>query len=502
MNIFIISDLHLGGRPHNNNGVPGSQINSSCQHLTDFIDWLSSGKACNGDVELVINGDIVDFLMEDDFGSDISSLPWTDNEETVIVKLEKIIERTREGKGRGPFDAMRGLLNAGYTLTWILGNHDVELSLPKVRKFVRQLLGGGTGNFNLVYDGEAYTRGGLLIEHGNRYDRFNIIDHSALRQERSAMSRGMPLSRSGRKSGRFKPPAGSILVTEVFNQLKREFRFLDLLKPETGAAIPLLLALHPKLEHVLSAILSFSKVSSTIISSGMVNPAEPRRDGQLAADGGGSPLTLQELLRQEIGEGAKLFDLSGFSSTGQLGAVEMWDNIKTLSRNISIYLNDGDLIFKGKTIGARIGQLKAALGALRSDPSFQLDYETPEYLDAAKFMANNGGFSTVVFGHTHLPKKVRISENDGSAIQYINTGTWADMIKVPYEVLTDSGAADDVLERFMTAMRINHLRDYIMRFLSYAQITLDDKENVTGAALYSFVSKNKPMEAPVSPVEE
>ena len=75
--IFVISDLHLGGRPRgsaNDAGPIGSQICNSYDKLFEFIDWLSSGEATVyfGDkVELVVNGDIVDFLLEDDFGSDV-----------------------------------------------------------------------------------------------------------------------------------------------------------------------------------------------------------------------------------------------------------------------------------------------------------------------------------------------------------------------------------------------------------------------------------------------
>ena len=66
--LFVISDLHLGGRPHiaapTADGPPGFQINHSYAALIAFIDWV--GKRAmqlpSGDTELVINGDIVDFL--------------------------------------------------------------------------------------------------------------------------------------------------------------------------------------------------------------------------------------------------------------------------------------------------------------------------------------------------------------------------------------------------------------------------------------------------------
>ncbi|MGE0084152.1 MAG: metallophosphoesterase [Desulfococcaceae bacterium] len=505
MNIFVISDLHLGGRPHSseeNNGVPGSQINSSYGHLADFIDWLASGDACEGSVELVVNGDIVDFLMDDDYGAGILSLPWTNNEDTVIVKLKKIIERTREGRGRGPFDAMRDFLKKDHTLTLMLGNHDVELSLPKVRKYLTGFLKDKNGNLNFIYDGEAYTRGNLLIEHGNRYDRYNIIDYSTLRQERSAMSRGLPLSQSNRSSGRFKPPAGSFLVTEVFNLLKKEYRFLDLLKPETGAVVPLLLALHPKLEHVIHALLEYSKVSSKIISYNMINPAEPLRDGQLTADNIESPLSLHLLLQQEIGTAADLFSLSHYSGSGQLGPKDLLKNIKYLSSNISLYLMDNDnLFFKWKTDEKKRKQLLAALRDLQNDCSFQLSCETPEYFDAAKALSKNGRFTTIIFGHTHLPKYIDFNVNQKFQAIYINTGTWADIIRIPEEIITGNNNAKNILEKFVVSMQKNQLQEYITRYLTYAHVILDNRDNVISAQLYSFVNKKKTRSLPFSAVE-
>lgn len=441
--LFVISDLHLGGRPHNNvmdSEDRPSQINSSYQQLANFIDWLASGKACEGETELVLNGDTVDFLMDDDYGENVFPRPWTDNEDEVICKLEKIVERTREGSVSGPFDAIKEFLATGHTLTLILGNHDVELSLPMVRQRLMALLDARRKNLNFIYDGEAYVRGTLLIEHGNRYDRFNITDHSGLRQERSAMSRGLPLHASRRDSGRFAPCAGSILVTEILNRIKDRYRFLDLLKPDTGAAFPLLLALHPRLEHVLSQLLALSKVSTRWTASGMLNPAEPHRDNLLGAENADATLTLSELLRQELGGDANLFELTRVDS-GRLGAADMLENLRKLAGRISCYLFDQSNFFSTwRTEDSRRKQLLAALRALRNDRSFHLDYESPEYLDAAKILARSRRFSTIVFGHTHLPKQLEIPNEGSSRVQYINTGTWADLIRVPKEILSDVDA--------------------------------------------------------------
>ena len=92
-NIFVISDLHLGGHPHEIVDVTdhvGSQICQSYRHLTEFIDWLPSGSEPNSSVELVLNGDIVDFLLDDSDGENFVPRPWSDNENEVIEKLESI----------------------------------------------------------------------------------------------------------------------------------------------------------------------------------------------------------------------------------------------------------------------------------------------------------------------------------------------------------------------------------------------------------------------------
>ena len=132
MRLFVISDLHLGGRPHTDSGAMGSQICQAYPELTSFIDFVCEQATGPESVELVINGDIVDFLMEDDYGDANAASPWISDESLVLEKLKLIIDRTRSGTPYGPFDAMAALLAAGQNLTFLLGNHDVELSLSLI----------------------------------------------------------------------------------------------------------------------------------------------------------------------------------------------------------------------------------------------------------------------------------------------------------------------------------------------------------------------------------
>ena len=54
----------------------------------------------------------------------------------------------------------------GGELTLLLGNHDLELSMPQVRLALAERLGSEGKRFNFIFDGEAHVRGQLLIEHG------------------------------------------------------------------------------------------------------------------------------------------------------------------------------------------------------------------------------------------------------------------------------------------------------------------------------------------------
>ncbi len=483
MRLFVISDLHLGGRPHTDSGTVGSQICQAYSELTSFIDWVRELAKGPESVELVINGDIVDFLMEDDYGDANAASPWTSDELLVLKKLEIIIGRTRSGTKYGPFDAMAALLAAGQNLTFLLGNHDIELSLPAVRRYLESQL-GGAGRFRFIYDGEAYVKGDLLIEHGNRYDSWNIIDHSALRQERSMLSRGFGRRMQQRTSDAFTPPPGSFMVIKVINEIKRKYRFVDLLKPETEAVLPILLALHPNLQHALQAALRAGYKSA----NEFVTSAEPSKAGQLSAQTQIAMPTLAATLQEVVGaEAASKYSVQT-TSGGELSAADSLRKLGELSTNIKTFIDGKASLFSDQTAGARDELLRMGLNAWRGKLSYDEEREVSPYRDAAEELAIEGKFSCVVFGHTHLPKREVIALDGRSAI-YINTGTWTETMQIPLKLLEPGAIASTDFRIFLSDLKANRLEKYLGHRLSYADITLDNDRVVKAELKHYQITK-------------
>lgn len=103
--------------------------------------------------------------------------------------------------------------------------------------------------------------------------------------------------------------------------------------------------------------------------------------------------------------------------------------------------------------------------------------ETEQYGRNARRLTEEGGVDVVVMGHTHRPRHV----GDPAHATYINTGTWADVIKVPRSTLepTDYGAAE--LERWLRALyRDDHVRSFEPH---WADMRIEEDGAVTEARL-------------------
>jgi UDP-2,3-diacylglucosamine pyrophosphatase LpxH len=470
--LFVISDLHVGGRYGVTASDRGFRINTHVDDLTRFVRGVAARSARQTTpTELIINGDFVDFLAQEG----PADRPWRafveDPVEAVRV-FDELVDQDREF-----FAALSAVIAAGVDLTLVLGNHDVELSLPAVRhRLSERLEAAGKGRLRFVYDGEAYVVGNVLIEHGNRYDGFNVIDHDRLRRLRSVQSRQQPPD----DAARFEPPPGSRLVEQVINPIKRDYGFVDLLKPETEAVIPLLLALEPGFASRIETLWRIWRLKSEAERNAPVVPARPAHAGHIGAQQGsaGSQPSLRSLLAGHVDPARleRLLSLTEGVARETAAAAQRVGVREDLRRGWSLLrLNRGDLTWE-----ERRRVLLDALRTLQTDRSFDPELEVSAYLDHATKLAASG-FGVVLFGHTHLAKEVPL--NGGA--RYINTGTWADLMKVPVELFDPVEAnALSSLDRFVDALASNDLRRYLHFDPSFAHVRIEPDGKAASARLH------------------
>ena len=116
--LFVISDLHLGGDSNYRIcGAKGQEL------LAGFLKWVAS-QAATDSVHLVVNGDSVDFLAEQEFSA------FTIDQAAAAAKLNNIFSENSQ-----VWDAFAAVVKTGARVTFLLGNHDLELSFPEPRLF-------------------------------------------------------------------------------------------------------------------------------------------------------------------------------------------------------------------------------------------------------------------------------------------------------------------------------------------------------------------------------
>jgi UDP-2,3-diacylglucosamine pyrophosphatase LpxH len=411
--VVVISDLHL---------TPDAGMMS---HPDEAAKLIASIQRMRGeDLELVIAGDFIDYLAIPPL------LEWTPHPQTAAAKLTFL----QEPPHLTLTQALREFLAAGNALTFLIGNHDVELSLPSVQSHLQWLLEAAPHSVRFVSDGRAYTVGRLLIEHGNRYDGANLNDWNGLRAISSAQSRGEPIDHID-----YTISAGSQLVHRVLNPLKSSgYPFLDLLKPQNELIALLLLAFEPEFRwnwSLLARAFRTNRLQTANLDGSMPSQVRAVSSRPIGEIGAGTHAALEA----EFGDAYReLFA----TDTRPVGAVEWAALVLTPQRNgVRAILERGEHVPP-----AQLRRIRTIMRPLLEPHSA----DTAQYGRAASRL-NAAGFQTVVMGHTHLAREVQWAPDRPAS--YINCGTWIDSIEIPSAVLeepitrslssTDTGAADE-----------------------------------------------------------
>ncbi|RKG84400.1 hypothetical protein D7W82_22535 [Corallococcus sp. CA049B] len=430
--IFAISDLHIGGTDTPMLGHP--------ELLAGFLERLANYTPRRGETtELVIHGDFIDFLAEPPFEA------WTTTEQAALSKFNEVWDR----KTLTPiFEGLGKCARKLNKLTLLLGNHDVELAYPRVREELLRKLRVQEPRCHFVFNNEAYRIGDVLIEHGNRYDGWNAIDHDGLRQALSCASRGEPAPHP------MEICPGSLLVRDVINPLKTRYHFIDLLKPEDKVVALLLSALEPALGFDLPTI--FKGAGHYVSQWARNRPWKSRQDGR--------PPEVERLMHDTASSGVPRPLADEFKSelAPAEGARPLSYGPRALSKEFLRDPNAEGLAAHARQnlhlSPARLKKLQVALRhALSDDRTFDPQESDGPYFAAAQRMSRNSAWSpapprVVIMGHTHLARW-----KEEGLLTYLNTGTWADLMAVPPAVLEDSVSAREALADWMNALARNEL---------------------------------------------
>ncbi|MCS6912101.1 MAG: metallophosphoesterase [Myxococcota bacterium] len=457
--LYAVSDLHLGG-------PPGHQIFNQGNRLAALVDQLRS-RPRHRQVALVLNGDIVDFLAEE--GAAYLS------PDRAVPMLERIF---RDPAFAPVWQALgRFVKTPGRLLVLVLGNHDVELALPRVQQ---RLLGELCGEdatararVRLAMDGGGFVarvgQAQVFCTHGNEVDPWNWVDHEALAQLQQAQAEGQP-------PPPWEPNAGTQLVVDVINEIKRRHPFVELLKPETKVVPQLLLALDPG---SLPSLRSFGSILYRRARGTL-------RTGFL----GGEEDSLQRAQQEEeylrdllvphwreappvAGEDALLRQMEADFQAGLRPSQLVTGPAEQSLLGLGQYLWD-------QLTGQR-SQAEALRLALRDwlagDRSFSITEPDETYRRLDDRLPAEHDF--VLAGHTHLVRALRRRRGGGV---YYNSGTWIRLIRLTDELLGSAEAFAPVyaaltagtLEALDRTPGLVLLRPTVVRILQEGQATVGE----------------------------
>jgi UDP-2,3-diacylglucosamine pyrophosphatase LpxH len=213
--VLVISDIHLGGGLFVFDQKNNLEDFLYDQEMVDFLNYYSSDEYELKDVEIVINGDFLDFLAipfvnfyDDEF--------WS--EKAALAKLEKIYQAHYEVFNALSLFCKRPLKK----VTYIIGNHDAEIIFPQVqRKILSYLrLSEQDESFRFILDSDEEYRPhpNIVIRHGHQYELAHLFHKdNLLKNDKGELF--------------FMPPWGSYYVIRVVNKFKFECEYINAVRP-------------------------------------------------------------------------------------------------------------------------------------------------------------------------------------------------------------------------------------------------------------------------------
>jgi len=210
---LIVSDLHVGGGPED----PGDDHIYQGGQLARFLrDQLATPEGSTGNIELIFNGDFLEFAQtEQDAFAHASDDYWCSEAES-CRKLGAILRGHRD-----IFGALGAFQAPGNVVTMAAGNHDVDLYWPAVQRKLRESVGPGL-RFELGTEWYERYDGKLQISHGHIPDPANTFEHW-----------DNPILSAPKSIQRLEMCPGTLFMVKFVNKLEKRYPFADNLQPVT-----------------------------------------------------------------------------------------------------------------------------------------------------------------------------------------------------------------------------------------------------------------------------
>lgn len=402
--VLVISDLHMGADP----------LDDFDEDIArHFVAFLEEWRTYAGDVELVINGDLLDFVQAPPFrGAELEDethygTPLCFTADQSLQKLDTIAT-----EHAAVFEALGRFLAAGdgKRITVMPGNHDADFYWPQVRSaFTTRLCGSSaTAASRLAFHlDRVYRPAGhehLWIEHGHQLDTVNaFFAEGAARWS----DRDPPifLARSGER--RLYACIGTRFLIRYLNGLDEDYPLVDNIKP-FGRFLQIFGASALAAGYPLKAAVAVGAMLRYLAGTGIGRPSDLLED-----DSGPEPdydRALKQAVAMAVPDERRAFAealvRAGFPATRSPQIM--------LDRPESARIL-GDFVAEHLDVLDVFGETNPA-GVLSLGRAFRID-ETHEQLVAAERILDDrsNGCRYVIMGHTH-------QRVDGD--RFFNTGSW------------------------------------------------------------------------------
>jgi UDP-2,3-diacylglucosamine pyrophosphatase LpxH len=222
--VLVISDLHLG----DGNGAWELWRDPQQASFASLLAATQPGGAlADEQVELVINGDCFDFLLaRPELGARLTT--------------DVLVAHAKWAGIAAAHDAWFAQLQAftqtpGHRVTFIIGNHDLELYYPSIRARVRRAIDGPPGTVRFCLTRAYQPLPDVIIEHGCQSDPWNAIP--AIWDGKAPLSTPGQLETGDLFSAPVGPlalPWGARYFYRVLLPVKQHFAYFDMMYPDIG----------------------------------------------------------------------------------------------------------------------------------------------------------------------------------------------------------------------------------------------------------------------------